>query len=212
MDDKPSMGLKRISSESSSDEILEHFEWRFDPAGFKSIGKSDLPPERKWYFWALGQHYRDTGNIYFALEAFTEMVNDHVAPPAWVLEALSDGVRKHMKKPDPDMLTNQLGLSKYKFNSFERRRNLAKVMPDFAKLVGPDFKLDKTNAGRVINIKYKTALKPKKLAEIYRDEFEPFYKRLNMLPVSLASSDRQKFIESLPVTARKIISKVPRTI
>ena len=209
MADKSSMGIKRISSKSSGDEILEFFEYRFDPVGFKTIGESDLPLERKWYFWALGQHYRETGNIYFALEAFNEMVVDLIAPPAWVLEALSEGVRKHMKNPDPGMLTNQLGVCKHKFNSFERRKNLAKVMPDFAKLVGPDFNLNDTNAGRVINLNYGTDWKPKKLAEIYHKEFEPFYKRLNMVPVSLSNGDRQRFVESLKVKARKLITKVP---
>ena len=149
----------------------------------------------------------ETGNPWFAVEAFALLVADHSDVPAWVLEPLAKGFQKTLDDPECD-LKDALGLSVEGWHNRKQLVHQVPIMMDIYRLVN-EFGLSETKAAQACQLK-KKAHHYKTYLRWYRDFWRGVIRTLYPPDKPMSEFKRTRFTQSFPPEARKLLVKKRR--
>ena len=216
------------SSNSGAMEYLDLFRFKAelderkadDVIDYLSLGEPNYPAydnsafdlmDRANFVMLTGE-FRESHNRYFVIKGYVALVNAKIAPPAWMLEALAQGFSKHLRNPDPQQLGAQLGLQgegSGKTNPYDDYRRFIERRDAVVEMLIliKEFGVSRVNAARAVKTKRKLTVSEKRLCNDYRKYEKDREEVLPELDFSLSPLDRQKLVESFPVSARKLLRK-----
>lgn len=158
--------------------------------------------------------YLNSKNIYVVLDTFLKFYDLGLYPPKWVLDHLVDGFRKHVKNPDPELLSTQLGVSgkgSGSTNPHDEYRwwvNREPMLEDMTVLL-LGFDISLTEAARAVIAKYEPQISEKRIMAEFREHFgdkENWLRRNHPEPYD----DPFQFdVENFP---KEFLSEFPRKI
>ena len=162
--------------------------------------------------WSIAMDYYETKNIYFAFQAFRIFISSRRTPPAWVLDAINEGIGKHLLDPDPKKFAKQMSVgggasgATNPYEEFSKRRGRVRAMFDIYALVRifKNRKLSKRKAAEAVRIKYGLSESAKYLAEQFTKKWVHVCDSLDPRFIDDDSVWQTKFKTSFPLKARKL--------
>ena len=150
----------------------------------------------------------ETGNPWFAVEAFSLLVADNSDVPRWVLEPLAKGFRKALDDRECD-LRDALGLSVEGWDKTKGLVHQVPIMMDIYRLVN-EFGLSENKAAQACELK-KKAHNHKTYLRWYRNFWRGIIRTLYPAYKPMSEFKRTRFIQSFPPEARRLLVKKRRT-
>lgn len=162
--------------------------------------------------WSIAVDYYETKNIYFAFQAFRIFISSRRSPPAWVLDAINEGIGKHLLDPNPKKFAKQMSVAgsasgaTNPYEEFKKRKGRVKAMFDIYALVRifKGRKLSKRKAAEAVKIKYGLSETAKYLAEHYTKRWMHLCDSVCHPNLHDDTVWQTKFKTSFPLKARKL--------
>ena len=170
--------------------------------------RKKLSEELSYLVKAQRVAFFETGNPWFAVEAFSLLVADNSDVPRWVLEPLAKGFRKALDDRECD-LRDALGLSVEGWDKTKGLVHQVPIMMDIYRLVN-EFGLSENKAAQACELK-KKAHNHKTYLRWYRNFWRGIIRTLYPAYKPMSEFKRTRFIQSFPPEARRLLVKKRRT-
>ncbi len=177
------------------------------------LRNQDRPPKRlseelSYKVKAQRAAFLETGDPWFAVEAFALLVADNSEVPRWVLEPLAKGFRTTLDDRECD-LRDALGLSVEGWDKTKGLVHQVPIMMDIYRLVN-EFGLSENKAAQACELK-KKAHNHKTYLRWYRNFWRGIIRTLYPAYKPMSEFKRTRFIQSFPPEARRLLVKKRRT-
>ena len=185
---------------------------------------SDALENDDWFVYDdLRFQYSVTGSMPMLLEAFVVLVENGVAPGAWILDPLAEAFGKILDEQDPDLVASMLGLQARNSGSvsplkdYPRQIERTHVYFDMRTLI-EEFGLSRTKAAEAVIDKFDLGVKAKTLVNSYesrvkypilvREVLDKYSEGLGGPVEWLTDDGREDFLKSFPATAQKFLKGI----
>lgn len=212
---KSSIKQRRSLIDDLEQELSSAGDGEFDPTcDLAPFEFGALPVELQAYYPSACVHFDKTRNPHYALEVFCKFANKNITPPAWAIRVISDAFSTYLNDPegDPDKAVKLLGLKGVASGStsprdeIKMRRRRSPAMVDMGILIDV-CGISRARAAKAAKLKYDLEESHKTLSNYFYVYFDRnYHTNPSRQKIELNSVERTKFIQSFPVSARKLMS------